>query len=263
MTPQETQFHRYVADRRQCDFPGMPRTELGCAVSFESQSPEREHMLTFTALAPDEADAFIASVIAQADASGRALEWKTYGFDTPPDLIARLQRAGFEPDDAETLMIYPLAKFAARQALAKNSTSANWRVEKVTTARGISHIVSLQETIWGRTFPGLLARLLEDWEGGAQQFYCAYAGDAPIGSGYIEYLAGSAFPELHGGAVLPAYRGQGLYGALFDVRMVDAIRRGFEWIAVDASSMSRPILEKIGFEPVCATRPMRYDPKAA
>ncbi len=88
--------------------------------------------------------------------------------------------------------------------------------------------------------------------------FCAYAGQQAIGTGWTDYPAHSRFPELHGGAVLPEWRGRGVYAALFERRFAQARARGFEWMAVDASPMSRPILESMGFMPVCETWPMRY-----
>ncbi len=258
MAANEALFQRYAADRRQCEYPGMARTDLACAVLYESHFDLGEHFLQFTSLDAARADAFIGQVVAQAEQSGRALEWKTYGFDTPRDLVARLQRAGFEPDDEESLMMFHLAKFVPRAA----TEHAQWRIERITTVGGIAHIVGIQERIWGRQFPWLYNKLRTDFESGAQHFFCAYAGESPIGCGYIEYLAGSQFPELHGGAVLPEYRGRGIYAALYAARFADAMARGYEMIAVDASTMSRPILEAIGFERICATRPMRWAPSA-
>jgi GNAT superfamily N-acetyltransferase len=254
MSSKEAIFRRYAADRRRCEYPGMTRTDLTCAVLYESHSALGEHFLQFTSLDAQRADAFIAQVVAQAEKSARGLEWKTYGFDTPADLVARLQRAGFEPDDEESFMVYPLSKFVPRPFL----ENTNWRIEQITDVRGIEHIVSLQERIWARDFPWLYDKLCADLASGIQHFFCAYRGEVPIGCGYIEYLAGSQFPELHGGSVLPEYRGRGIYSALYAARFADAIARGYEYVAVDASAMSRPILEAIGFEWICVTRPMRF-----
>ncbi len=254
MTAHAAMYQRYVADRRKCDMAGMTRTDLGAAVLFEAHAAKQDDFLQFTSLTPANADAFIAEVVAQIQKSGRGLEWKTYGFDTPSDLVARLQRAGFEPDDEESFMVYTLPKTAPQVSM----SDADWRIEQVRDLRGIADIVDLQERTWNRVFPWLYDRLSADFVSGAQQFYCAYAGDAPIGCGYIEYILGSQFPELHGGAVVPEYRGRGIYAALYKARFADAIARGFEFIAVDCTSMSHPILEKIGFQWVCPTRPMRW-----
>ena len=254
MISKEAMFQRYAADRRRSEYPGMTRTDLECAVLYESQSANGEHFLQFTSLDVARADAFIAQVVAQAEKSGRALEWKTYAFDTPHDLVTRLQRAGFEPEDEESFLVYSLAKFSPRTV----EQTADWKIERITTASGIADIVGIQERVYGRKMPRLYDRLSKDLETSAQHFFCAYADALPIGCGYIEYLAGSQFPELHGGAVLAEYRGRGVYGALYAVRFEEAIARGYEFVAVDASSMSRPILEAIGFERICATRPMRW-----
>lgn len=55
-----------------------------------------------------------------------------------------------------------------------------------------------------------------------------------------------------------SFRGRGIYKALYEERLAEAARRGYERITVDASPMSRPILEKIGFFHICSTTPMRY-----
>lgn len=65
---------------------------------------------------------------------------------------------------------------------------------------------------------------------------------------------------LHGGAVLPAFRGRGIYSRLFEARMMDALARGLKWVAVDAAPMSRPILEAKGFERLDSTWPMVWSP---
>lgn len=87
--------------------------------------------------------------------------------------------------------------------------------------------------------------------------YCAYARGEPVGTGRTKFPPDSRFPELHGGAVLESWRGRGIYSDLFGVRLREAKQRGYDFMCVDAAPMSRPILEKIGFESVCATVPMR------
>jgi GNAT superfamily N-acetyltransferase len=67
----------------------------------------------------------------------------------------------------------------------------------------------------------------------------------------------STFADLHGGAVLSTLRGKGIYSLLFYDRCQEAQRRGYQYLAVDAAPMSRPILEQKGFQLVCFTYPMR------
>lgn len=56
---------------------------------------------------------------------------------------------------------------------------------------------------------------------------------------------------LFGGAVLPEFRGRGVYKALVHARLRDAAERGSPVAVTQAGQMSRPILEKLGFREVC------------
>lgn len=55
---------------------------------------------------------------------------------------------------------------------------------------------------------------------------------------------------LYGGATLPRARGRGAYRALVRARWDDAVSRGRPALITQGGSMSRPILERLGFEPV-------------
>jgi hypothetical protein len=67
--------------------------------------------------------------------------------------------------------------------------------------------------------------------------------------------AGTCAPTPHGlalfgGATLPAKRGRGAYRALIEARWREAVERGHPALLTQGGSMSRPILERLGFEPV-------------
>jgi hypothetical protein len=67
--------------------------------------------------------------------------------------------------------------------------------------------------------------------------------------------AGTAAPSehgllLYGGATLPRARGRGAYRALIRARWDDAVTRGTPALITQGGSMSRPILERLGFERV-------------
>jgi len=53
----------------------------------------------------DEVDALIARARDYFAARGQAVEWKLHGHDSPSDLPDRLRRAGFVPEDQETVVI--------------------------------------------------------------------------------------------------------------------------------------------------------------
>jgi GNAT superfamily N-acetyltransferase len=56
--------------------------------------------------------------------------------------------------------------------------------------------------------------------------------------------------NLGGGAVRPERRGRGIYRALVRARWDTAVERGTPALTVQAGRMSRPILERLGFEQV-------------
>jgi GNAT superfamily N-acetyltransferase len=55
---------------------------------------------------------------------------------------------------------------------------------------------------------------------------------------------------LYGGATVPGARGRGAYRALLRARWDEAMSRGTPALITQGGSMSRPILERLGFEPV-------------
>ncbi|MYR23936.1 GNAT family N-acetyltransferase, partial [Streptomyces sp. SID6137] len=57
--------------------------------------------------------------------------------------------------------------------------------------------------------------------------------------------------------------GRGLYRALVAHRARIAAARGCRYLQVDASPMSRPILERLGFLPLSITTPYLYEIKGS
>ncbi len=55
---------------------------------------------------------------------------------------------------------------------------------------------------------------------------------------------------LYGGATLPSARGRGAYRSLVRARWDDSVSWGTPVLITQGGSMSRPILERLGFAPV-------------
>lgn len=64
----------------------------------------------------------------------------------------------------------------------------------------------------------------------------------------ITFYQRGQFASLGGAATLPNYRGRGLYTALLAIRVQEAKQRGVRFLDSEASPLSRPILEKFGFQ---------------
>lgn len=67
-------------------------------------------------------------------------------------------------------------------------------------------------------------------------------------------VRGEVGVNLFGGGVLPEARGRGVYRALVNARWEDAKRRGTPALTVQAGRMSRPVLERLGFEFIAPMR---------
>ena len=61
---------------------------------------------------------------------------------------------------------------------------------------------------------------------------------------------GRAFAGLYGGSTVPEYQGRGVYRALVAARAAEARRWGHRYLTVDARESSRPILQRLGFQPL-------------
>ena len=92
--------------------------------------------------------------------------------------------------------------------------------------------------------------------------------DHPISRRYLAFIDGNAVAAgnairtsegvlaLAGGATLPEARGHGAYQALVRMRWDDAVKAGTPALVTQASVMSRPILEHLGFRALGPVRRM-------
>jgi GNAT superfamily N-acetyltransferase len=88
-----------------------------------------------------------------------------------------------------------------------------------------------------------------DESGLARMSHVAFADGQMAGIGLVSYGPSAIF--LGGAVVLPQYRGRGVYRALVASRWRAAVELGKPALAIHAGAMSRPILERCGFEALC------------
>lgn len=200
-------------------------------------------------------DAVIESEIAYFESLGLDFEWKAYDYDTPADLVARLAARGFEVEEPEAVMVLDL----------EHAPDELWQpvsqdVRRITDPAQLSEIASIHEAVWGETFDWLAKALADEMaaDGERIRFYMGYADGVPACSAWIRFHPGTQFASLWGGSTLPAYRGHGLYTAVLSVRAQEARRRGYRFLTIDASPMSRPIVAKHGFQFLTFTYPCKW-----
>jgi GNAT superfamily N-acetyltransferase len=189
----------------------------------------RTSSITWSELTSDTADAVIAAQVRYFAARGTPVEWKLYDYDQPADLARRLLAAGFVADDEELMLVAETAVVDSRVRLPD----------------GVRLATQLREA------PELV------------QMIVARAGDKPVSAARVEFIPGTDFAGLWGGGTVPAWRGRGIFRALVAHRVALAAARGYRYVQVDALPASRPIMQRLGFQPVAATTPFVWAPPLA
>ncbi|WP_405623012.1 GNAT family N-acetyltransferase [Streptomyces sp. NBC_00076] len=249
-------YDRDMREGAQPDGPGA-RIERAGRVVRQVASAEGWNGVVWSDLDEASADAAIAEQIAHYSGLDREFEWKLYGHDLPVDLGKRLRTAGFAPEPEETLMIGEVADLTL-----DGDPPEGVRFLPVTDRAGVDLVADVHEKAFGtdssRLRHQLLARLTDDPD--TVVAVVALAGDTPVSAARMELVPGTRFAGLWGGGTVEAWRGRGIYRALVAHRARAAVSRGYRYLQVDASSQSRPILERLGFQPLTTTTPYVYVP---
>lgn len=208
--------------------------------------PKRNCFISYYNLPEGEARAIIEREIAYFQSLERNLEWSTFAHNNPPNLHLLLAEYGFEiEEELESIMVLDLN---APPALLVETPAADVRL--ICDAAGIDDVIRVEESVWDRDYSWLREKLTEDLRERPDELsvYAVYVDGKPVSSGWVYFHPKTHFASLWGGSTLASYRKQGLYTALVAVRVQEAIRRGFRFMTIDAGSMSRPIVARLGFQ---------------
>jgi GNAT superfamily N-acetyltransferase len=240
--------------RIELDFPDIAREVDGAVIRHISLAGE-DGFVSYSRLDEESAEAAISAQIARFQSIPQDFEWKLYDYDPPNDLIERLRRRGFAIGDPEALLVLDLTTRPA--ALAHPAPAS---VVRITDPDEVEAVVALENAVWESDHSHLGELLKRDLRERPEMVsvYLSYAGQQPVSAAWIYFHAGSRFASLWGGATLPQFRGQGHYSRLLAARAQEAWARGFSLLTVDASPMSRPILEKHGFQYLATTTPCKW-----
>ncbi len=172
------------------------------------------------------------------------VEWKLYSHDQPADLPERLLAHGFVPDEPESVLVLDMD-----DAPAVYWQSVPPEIRRITEPAGIADVVAMEEAVWQEDKSWLAEMLTLELNapGDIMRLYAAYVDGQAVSAAWIRFHPGTQFASLWGGSTLADFRRRGYYTALLAVRAQEARSRGFRFLTVDASPMSRPILQKHGF----------------
>jgi len=236
------------------EFSGYLREDLGFLVRQTPINGKGNGWVFFPDLGNADPEAVIAEQRSFFEERQLPFEWKLYDFDQPPSLGAALLKQGFKEGEPEHLMVYDLSQVDDESPTTKEGI----QIESAHLDQDLPSIRKLQEQQWGIDLGWLFDYIVQHET--LFSFYVARDQGTIVGSGWTEFLPGSAFPELHGGLVIPDYRHRGIYSALLKIRLQEAARRGFAYMTVDAAPMSRPILERKGFVSLAISRAFTRSP---
>jgi GNAT superfamily N-acetyltransferase len=241
--------------RIDVEYPGMRREVRPGVVRGVNTSGAGDGMVIYSHLDEGNVEKTIRAQVAYFENIGQDFEWKVYDYDQPPDLKDRLEAHGFTIEEAEALLVLDL----------EDAPEILWQpvrhnIQRIISPEKIAVILSIEQQVWDEDFSDLGNYLREALTNYPKQMsvYVAYMDGQPVSTAWIYFPVHSQFGSLWGGASLSGYRKQGLYTALLAVRAQEAKTRNVRYLTVDASPMSRPILEKFGFTMIAYTYPCKW-----
>lgn len=184
------------------------------------------------------------------------VEWKTRAHDDAPGLDQALRAAGFEPDDAESVMIGEARALAVDVDLPAEVT-----IRQVSSERDVRAMAAMQDEAFDNQTSGHMADdlLRRVAAGDDVELWVAEVDGRPVSAGRLEPVPGTEFVGIWGGATLREWRGRGIYRALTAARARSALARGKRFVHSDSTEMSRPILERSGLVKVTETTPYLWN----
>jgi hypothetical protein len=206
-----------------------------------------QYWISYSRHSPDEIDAAIVHEIEHLQSLSpryTSVEWKTYDHDQPANLVERLAAHDFVIDEREAFLALDV-----RDAPADLLAPVSLDVRRVTDAQGVHDFFAVSAQVFDRddsAWAGELERQVIAGDSSVSVFV-AYEDDKPVSSARITYDPNSQFAGLWGGGTLTSHSGKGYYKALVAARLQEAMQRGVRYLYIDASPMSRPILERRGF----------------
>jgi GNAT superfamily N-acetyltransferase len=246
----------YDLDQRiNVKYPDTRREDIPNIVRHVGLREASSSTILYSRLDNDNVDQTICEQIDYFEGIGQDFEWKVFDYDSPADLKDRLVTYGFEIEESEAIMVFDLNATPdfLLQPVAHD-------VRQITSTAKIADVMSVERQVWNEDFSDLETYLTNTLasEPEKMSIYTAYADDQPVSSAWVYFPPHSQFASLWGGSTLAEFRGQGLYSALLAVRVQEAISRKVSYLTVDASPMSRPILEKFGFEKIADSFPCSW-----
>lgn len=244
--------------RRDVEYPDARREITPTVVRHVDISGNGASTVIYSQLTEANAEAAIHEQVLYFENLDQDFEWKVYDYDQPHDLKERLEAYGFIVEDAEAILVLDL----------EDAPEMLWQpvehVQRIVEPERLADVLAVEQEVWNEDFSWLDRYLGEALRRYPEQMsvYVVYVGDRPASAAWTYFPKHSQFASLWGGSTIRDFRGQGLYTALLAVRAQEAKARRVKYLTVDASPMSRPILEKFGFQLIAYSYPCKWKRKS-
>jgi GNAT superfamily N-acetyltransferase len=217
-------------------------------------------------LDPDNLAETLAEVRAQVAASDhREAIWWVGPAATPGDLVDRLQAHGLIPDERPNSEAHATSMALTEEPPATPGVIAR-RVDgfdEFVRAGLIADAAFGASEEESRAYESIAEEsFAREQAGHSPRTYIALLDGKPVGVGRALIAPDCPAVVMLGGGVLPEARGRGVYRALVRARWEDAAAAGTPALVTHAGAMSRPILERLGFQAV-AEQEILLDPATA
>lgn len=225
----------------------------GYAAIIGAEADAHHNVVQRLRLAGDEVAATVAEVRAIFAAKGRRqITWEVGDHAEPKDLAERLVALGMTP-------FLPNDNLSVGMVLTRPLVS----MDSAVTVRRVETFEEFARGAWifRRGFvsddapeddPEIALRWTEHRSVAAFERYLAFDGNEAIAVADALFL--EAGVVMCGGATIASARSRGAYRALINARWEEGRRRGTPTLITQAGAMSRPILNRLGFEEVCQIR---------
>ena len=169
--------------------------------------------------------------------------WRVYDHDRLPGLKNKLASHGFANEEGDPVMVLDV-----NEAPDFVTELVDVNIRRIIDRDGLKDIVQVLDQVYGGRNDWVYDRMgMHLQVPGYLSAYVAYVDDKPASIAWTCFPRGH-FAALYGGTTLVEYRGRGLYTTLLHARLKEIRERGYSYAVVETGSMSRPIVEKNGFQ---------------
>lgn len=234
---------RYDKDLRlRIAYPEARKEITDDVVRFIRPAPGM-NFVSFTFANERQLDRVITNTLEQFVPMNQPFTWKVYDHDHLPSLKAKLASHGFVNEENGPVMVLDV-----KNAPVHTVGPAKTDIRRIAGRDGLKDVVQVLDKVYGGHNSWVYERLgMHLAIPGYLSVYAAYVEDEPVSIAWTYFPRGQ-FATLFGGTTLAEYRGRGLYTSLLHARLKEIRERGYSFAVVETGSMSKPIVEKHGFQ---------------